>query len=148
MTEINFYQVDDLITKSIAPLLIKVLEEKKKALIFCNNANKLKEIDDSLWTYGKNKFIPHATIADKDLAQFGWQRQVIFLTDKEENINKADYLVLTNESSEDFIGNFSRVFYFYESQDLDEVKTFAKKFKKVNAYKKADGKWVKDSVIS
>ena len=40
--------------------------------------------------------------------------------------------------------HFGRVFYFYESQNLAVVKAFAKKFGKVNAYKKADGKWVKD----
>ncbi len=141
--EINIYQIDDVITKSIAPLLLKVLEEKKKALVFCKEAAKLKEIDDSLWSYGKNKFIAHATVADKDLEEFGWKRQPIFLTNKEENINEADYLLLVDEASEGFIAGFSRVFYFYEARDEVSVKKFAAKFSKVNSYKKVDGKWVK-----
>ena len=145
MTEINFYQIDDVITKSLAPLLIKITDEKKKALVYCVDAAKFKEIDDSLWSYGKYKFIAHATLADKDLAEVGLARQPIFLINREENINEADYLVLVSEASEAFISKFARVFYFYETQDIVAVKKFAKQFKKVNAYKKVDAKWVKDS---
>lgn len=146
MTEINFYQIEDAITKALAPLLIKVTDEKKKALILCSDAKKFKEIDDSLWSYGKYKFIAHATLADKDVEEFGWKRQPIFLVDKEENVNEADYLVLVNDASEAFVSSFARVFYFYEVQDFAMVKKFAKNFKKINAYKKVDGKWVKDAL--
>lgn len=144
MTEINFYQIDDVMAKSIAPLLLKVLEEKKKALVFCADNSRLKEIDDALWTYGKHKFIPHATFGDKIVQEFGWDRQPVFLVSEEKNVNEADYLILTCDASEGFVSKFGRVFYFYESQNLSIVKAFAKKFSKMNAYKKADGKWVKD----
>ena len=143
MSEINFYQIDDVITKSLAPLLIKVLDEKKKALVYCLDAAKLKEIDDSLWSYGKYRFIAHATLADKEIAEFDLKRQPIFIIDREENINEADYLVLVSQASESFISRFARVFYFYEAQNSAEVKKFAKQFEKVNSYKKEDGKWVK-----
>ncbi len=133
-SEINFYQVDETIIKSLAPLLIKVLEEKKKALVFCANQNQVKEIDASLWSYGRNKFIPHVTISDRE---FVMERQPILITDKEENSSKADYLVFLSEPSEAFISKFSRVFYFYEEGK------FAAKSKPKNSYKKVDGKWVK-----
>lgn len=130
--EINFYQVDETIIKSLAPLLLKVLEEKKKALIFCANQAQIKEIDGALWSYGRNKFIPHITIYDKE---FSLERQPILISDKEENSNKADYLVFLNEPSEAFISGFSRVFYFFE-----EGKNSAK-IKPTKSYKKEDGKW-------
>jgi len=147
MTEINFYQIDDVITKSLAPLLMKVMEDKKKALIFCTNAAKFKEIDDSLWTYGKYRFIPHLTASDKEIAaEFSWERQPILLNNKEENLNKADCLVMIDEVSQDFMLNFARVFYFYDEVDAGLAKALAKKFegvvKKVSSYKKEDGKWV------
>jgi len=131
--EINFYQVDETIIKSLAPLLLKVLEEKKKALIFCRSENQIKEIDGSLWSYGRNKFIPHVTISDKD---FVMDRQPILITNKEENTNKADYLVFLDEPDEAFISKFSRVFYFYEGKATAKIKP-------TNSYKKQDGKWVK-----
>lgn len=133
--EINFYQVDETIIKSLAPLILKVLEEKKKAVIFCKNAAQVAEMDASLWSYGRNKFIPHITNLDKD---FEMPRQPVLITDKEENLNKADYLVFLQEPSEKFLAGFSRVFYFYEEGKR------AAKIKPTNSYKKENGKWVKD----
>ena len=134
MTEINFYQTDEAVAKSVAPLLLKVLEEKKKALVFCANQIQVKEIDAGLWTYGRSTFIPHITDSDKD---FELKRQPIFITDKEENLNDADYLIFLAEPSKAFVSGFKRVFYFFE-----EGKKSAK-LKPTNFYKKECGKWVK-----
>ena len=124
--------------------MLKVIEEKKKALILAANQMQLKEIDDVLWSYGKNKFIPHITSADKG---FDFKRQPIVISEKEENINDADYLVLTKEASQEFLSKFSRIFYFYDQLNVDEVKNVMQKYKKIVAkfesYKKQDGKWVK-----
>jgi DNA polymerase IIIc chi subunit len=149
--EISFYQCDETIAKSVAPLLLKVLDENKKALIVAEDQIQIKEIDASLWSYGKNKFIPHITIYDKEFAKdFDLKRQPIMISDKEENINEADYLVLTKEVSEGFLSKFSRVFYFYDPLNLDVAKKLAKKYKakasKFESYKKENGKWIKDSI--
>lgn len=145
--EINFYQCDESLVKSIAPLMLKILEENKKAFIFSSDTARTQEIDAGLWSYGKNKFIPHILISDKN---FVLERQPILISDKEENSNKADYLVLMEEVSEDFISNFSRIFYFYDSLNLDAAKKTAKKYQKLatkfNSYKKEDLKWVKSSL--
>lgn len=138
-SEISFYQVDETIIKSLAPLLLKVLDEKKKVLVFCGNQSQIKEIDTSLWVYGRNKFIPHATIYDKELSS---PRQPILISDKEENLNQADYLVFLSEPSADFISKFSRVFYFFEEGDFPIAKNIAKKLSPANSYKKTNGRWV------
>ncbi|MBM5782213.1 MAG: DNA polymerase III subunit chi [Pelagibacterales bacterium] len=142
--EINFYQCDEQISRSIAPLMLKVIEEKKKVLILVSNQSQMKEIDDVLWSYGKNKFIPHITVYDKD---FDFKRQPIVISDKEENANDAEYLVLIKDVSENFLSNFSRIFYFYDQLNIDEAKVLMPKYKKVaakfEAFKKQDGKWIK-----
>jgi DNA polymerase IIIc chi subunit len=132
--EINFYQVDEALGKSIAPLMLKILEEKKRALIFTKNENLIKEIDSNLWSFGRNKFIPHITIFDKN---FDLKRQPILITNKEENSNNADYLVFLDEPSKDFTSNFKRIFYFFEPEKKSS------KLQPTNSYKKQDGKWVK-----
>lgn len=132
--EINFYQTDEAVAKSIAPLLLKVLGEKKRVFIFCQNKAQVSEIDSALWNYGRNKFIPHSTISDRE---FDPKRQPVFISDKEENLNSADFLLFIDQPSEAFISKFSRVFYFFE-----EGKKSAK-IKPTNFYKKVDGKWVK-----
>jgi DNA polymerase-3 subunit chi len=133
-SEVNFYQVDEALGKSVAPLLLKILEEKKKALIFTKNEALIKEIDAALWSYGRNKFIPHITIFDKE---FELTRQPILISNKEENSNQADYLLFLDEPSESFVSSFARVFYFFEEGKKSS------KLKPTNSYKKQDGKWVK-----
>jgi DNA polymerase IIIc chi subunit len=147
--EINFYQVDETIVKSLAPLLLKVLEEGKKALVFCSSQKQVNEIDNALWSYGRNKFIPHLTIFDEDFVRefskkISFERQPILISDKEENSNQADYLVFLDEPTNSFISSFQRVFYFYEASNFAIAKVLAQKLSPKNSYKKIDGKWVKD----
>lgn len=132
--EINFYQVDEAVGKSIAPLILKVLEEKKRAIIFTKNENLIKEIDSNLWSFGRNKFIPHITIFDRE---FDLKRQPVLITNREENSNQADYLIFLDEPSNSFTSNFKRIFYFFEAGKN------ISKLKPTNSYKKQDGKWVK-----
>ncbi len=144
--EINFYQSDEGTTKSIAPLILKILEENKKVLIFSRDPLRIKEVDDGLWSYGKNKFIPHITISDTN---FALERQPVLITDKEENSNQADYIILLEEASQNFITAFSRAFYFFDSLTLEKAQKVASKYRnnaKINAYKKEDAKWVKSSI--
>jgi DNA polymerase IIIc chi subunit len=145
--EVNFYRCDETIVKSVAPLLLKVLDENKKTLVIVGSESQIKETDDSLWSYGKNKFIPHVTIFDKD---FDFKRQPIVISNKEENINDAEYLVFTTEVSPSFLKNFSRSFYFYDLLNAELAKDLANKYKpiasKFESYGKVDGKWVKTGI--
>jgi DNA polymerase III subunit chi len=145
--ELNFYQIDDVYTKSMAPLLLKILEEGKKAVIYCKDEARMQEIDKGLWQFSKTKFVPHVTNLEKDVEGLSsWGRQPIIISNEEENKNNADQLVLIDQPSSDFIKKFSRVFYFYDSQMLDAVKKFkqdnSKNSSKVKSYKKEAGKWI------
>ncbi len=138
-TEITFYQIDESLVKALAPLLLKMIDEKKKVLIFCSDQSKIQEIDGALWGYGRNKFIPHTTIFDKE---FSLRRQPILISNCEENSNEADYLIFLDEVSEAFLSSFSRVFYFFGSEKSSTALDLAKKLKPKNFYEKRDGKWV------
>jgi hypothetical protein len=83
------------------------------------------------------------TIEDKE---FVMERQPILITNREENSNKADYLVFLDAPSDVFIKEFARVFYFFEEAELENAKKNAKKIKPTNSYKKEDGKWIKNSL--
>lgn len=135
--EINFYEVDDGVVKSMAPLLLKILDEKKRALIFANSQSYLQEIDNALWSYGRSKFIPHALIFDKD---FEAGEQPVLLTNQLENTNRADYLIFLEEPADlNFYQKFKRVFYFFQpdlSSQVNKINT-----KPHNLYKKIAGKW-------
>ncbi len=133
-TEINFYEVDESIIKALAPILVKINNEGKKSLIYCANESQIEEIDKSLWSYGRSKFIAHVTINDQD---FDFLRQPILITNKEINSNKADYLIFLDEPNKSFLSEFSRAFYFYENHPN------IANLKPDNSYKKENGKWLK-----
>lgn len=141
--EANFYQVEEISSAAIAPLLFKIIEQGKKALIYCPDNETITNLDASLWSFGRNKFLPHVTIFDKD---FDFSRQPIVLTNEQDNINQADYLLLLREADKNFIKKFERIFYFYNANDnskIDQIKndleqdSFA-----IKSFKKDGAKWV------
>lgn len=132
--DINFYEVEEGIIKALAPLLIKILDEKKRALIFSESESQIRDYDLALWSYGRSKFIPHATIFDKE---FNHSRQPVLFTNQEENINSADYLIFFSDPSEQFVSKFSRAFHFFENSSA------VSKIKPNSYFKKSEGKWQK-----
>jgi len=137
--EISFYQYDDLLVRSLAPIVIKSLEEKTKVLILCQDENQIREVDLTLWSYGRNKFIPHVKISDKG---FDIQRQPVLITDNQENLNEAEYLIFLVAPKEEFIKQFKRAFYFYEACDGAFAKELSKSLSPKRSFKKEEGRWV------
>ena len=139
--KINFYQIDDILYKSIAPLLLKIMEENKKVLIYCQDEQQLNEVDNGLWSFSKTKFLPHGTKKDKIKPD----KQPIFITDKIDNSNQADYLVIFVEVEEKFLSQFDKIFYFFGSGNLADARKLWKKYKEqnfsLNFYKKENNKW-------
>lgn len=141
--EINFYQVSEDVVKSIAPLMIKMLKDDKKAFIYTKSHDRISELDRILWSYGRNSFIPHVTSFEKD---FDFKRQPIVISNEENNINDAQYLVFLDEPSADFIAKFSRVFYFFLESDVAIARKAIKNIKPTNLYKKLSDKWIRVDV--
>lgn len=144
--EVNFYQVDDIIYKSVAPLLIKLLEDNKKTLVYCENEKQVSEIDDGLWSFSKTKFVPHASFKDK----LNHSEQPILITHLKENHNQANCLVKFLEVEGEFLKGFEKTFYFFGSGNLEEARKLWSKYKKqslkLNFYRKNQDKWERVNV--
>lgn len=138
--EVNFYQYDDLLIRSLGPIVLKIQEEKNKVLIICQDEAQAKELDLSLWTYGRNKFIPHATSLDKN---FEAKRQPVLISNIAQNLNEATYLIFLGQIDKDFIEGFNRAFYFYSDSDEEMAKRLSSELSPKNSFKKIDGKWIK-----
>ena len=133
-TEINFYEVDESIVKGLAVILIKIINEQKKALIFCKSETQMQELDKQLWSYGRSKFIAHITINDQE---FDMLRQPILITNRQVNDNLATHLIFLDEVEIEFLNKFKRAFYFFENHpNISNVKPD-------NSFKKENGKWLK-----
>ena len=132
--QIIFYEVEEDLYKSIALLLYKIWQDGKKALFFLSDIQQIQDFDAFLWSFARNKFLPHCTILD---TQFILEKQPILLSNLQQNTNNADVLLFLELLDNSFIANFSRVCHFFMAKQQKTNLLASQHF-----YKKAD-KWQK-----
>jgi DNA polymerase-3 subunit chi len=118
MTEALFYHLERANLESVLPgLLEKTLERGWKAVVRCGSRAGVERLDETLWTYSEESFLPHA--ADLERAE----AQPVFLTDAEENPNRADVLFLVDNASADpaTLAAFTRCVTIFDGRDEDAL---------------------------
>ena len=140
--EINFYQSDETLHKIIATICLKLINDDKKIVIYNQSQEIINYLDDSLWQFPKLKFIPHATYQDNNK-----EKQPIYITNNQENPNQASHLILINQIADlNFIQNFQKTFYFFNSNDINLAKENWQNWQnnnlKLNYFKKQQDKWL------
>lgn len=115
MADIAFYHLEHLpLEKALPALLDKVISSGKKAVVRMQSQGLLTLLDQSLWTAGHTKFIPHTAKKDADT-----EHTPIFLTMTEENPISADVLIVLEGSN--IFEDFSRVLVMFNGQDAGEL---------------------------
>ena len=90
MTETLFYQLDRRSLDEVLPGLVeKTLERGWKALIRVDSSERADAIDNLLWTYSEQTFLPHAQAGDGNP-----NRQPVLITVEQDNPNEANVLFL------------------------------------------------------
>ena len=85
MTEVWFYHLQSQPLSRVLPILVeKAVERGWRVIIQTVDDLRLKMLDDLLWTYAPESFLPHGTAGDKDAA-----RQPVLLTTGPDNANQA-----------------------------------------------------------
>ena len=113
MVEISFYHLQqNSLEKTLPKLLEKIYGGRMKAVVLVENEEKLKEINDQLWTYSQSSFLPHG--CEKD----GFKKDhPIWLTTGLENPNDASVLVVVEgEEIKDF-GAFDKCLNLFNGHD-------------------------------
>ncbi len=114
MTEVLFYHLERASLESVLPgLLEKTLERGWKAVVRCGTRAAVSRLDDLLWTYNDEAFVPHsAEIVRADA-------QPVFLTDSADVPNGADLLFLVDNAAADAnaIGSFVRCVTIFDGGD-------------------------------
>lgn len=91
MTEIRFYHLQSQVLEEALPLIVeKALARSFKVLIRAE-PGRLAALDEALWTYSKDSFLPHGTRETGHA-----ERQPVYLTEGDDNPNAADLLILTD----------------------------------------------------
>ncbi len=69
MTEVRFYQLQRQTLEQVLPVLLtRTLERGWKAVVETTGPERLSALDDALWTFSDDSFLPHAPVSEADAA--------------------------------------------------------------------------------
>lgn len=146
-TEALFYHLEQQPLEAVLPVLLeKTLERGWRAVVQASSAERLEEIDQHLWTYRDDSFLPHGTTRDGHP-----ERHPVFLTTGEDNPNGATVRFLVDGAVPTEIEGYARVVLMFDGRDDDAMQAARGHWKTLKAKGCAvtywqqgeDGRWVK-----
>ena len=130
MTEIWFYHLQRQPLEAVLPTLLeRSLERGWRALVRATSDERLAALDDHLWTFSDESFLPHGTDREPDAAE-----QPVVLTLAERNPNGAAILFLVEGAPvpEDASG-YQRLMLLFDGNDEDALAAARAQWKSVKA---------------
>ena len=113
MSEIWFYHLErSALEPVLADLLDRTLKRGWKAVVRSPDPQRIAQLDDLLWTYRDDSFLPHGR-ADEPMAE----RQPILLSTTEDRPNAADALFLLDGAELGALAGYARRLYLFDGQD-------------------------------
>ncbi len=117
MTEIRFYHLQRQSEQQVLPsLLSKALSNGHKIIVKCANDADKEKLNEYLWTYKPDSFLPHGSSKDGNA-----QVQPIWLTAQDENPNGADVLILSQGAKVDKLEDFTLCCEMLDGHDENAV---------------------------
>lgn len=120
--EVMFYHLGHRPLEKVLPLLLeKTIDRGWKALVRTGLPERVEALDDILWTYSDDSFLPHATDADDQLAD-----EAIVITSGEANPNAAECCFLLDGAAfPSDPSQFQRIVLMFDDAD-EEMKQAAR----------------------
>ncbi|MDP1627812.1 DNA polymerase III subunit chi [Parvibaculum sp.] len=113
MTEVLFYHLQNAPLEQVLPqLLERSLERGWRAIVRAGGPERLDALNNVLWTYSDDSFLPHGTKDDGPAAL-----EPVFLTVDDENPNNAYVLFLVDGAAPGNIGPYERCVLMFDGRD-------------------------------
>ena len=122
MTETLFYHLERRSLDDVLPGMIeKTLERGWRAVIRTESSERADAIDNLLWTYSEQTFLPHAQSGDGDP-----RRQPVLITVENDNPNEANVIFLVGSAappswSDEATNKLTRVVLMFDGRDTDSL---------------------------
>jgi DNA polymerase-3 subunit chi len=111
---VDFYQLAVSPIEKVLPSICEKLLGAGERLLIVAQEGLLAQLDEQLWTYGPDSFLPHG--------RSDAESQPILLSPSVEPANGAANIALADGKWRDEALNFERAFYFFDSGQLDEAR--------------------------
>ncbi len=129
MTETRYYHLTKTTTAEALPeLLQKTLQRGWRAVVILNNQEDVQRLNNHLWTYDNNSFLPHGSKDSKSPID-NPEAQPIWLTCDDENLNDANVLFLCDGVDSKNILKFDLVCRIFDGNDANIIDRARKSWK-------------------
>ncbi len=129
MPEVLFYHLQRQPLERVLPLLLeKTLERGWRAVVRTASPERLVALDEALWTYREESFLPHGTRADG-----APDSQPIYLTLDDERPNGADCAFITDGAPLPSDDAYQRIVLLFDGNDDDALAAARQSWKDVKA---------------
>jgi len=129
MTEVRFYHMERSTLESTLPALLNKAISQGNIVIQSDTPQNVEALNTHLWAYNPDSFLPHGSEKDGH-----GEDQPIWITDKQENPNAADILILTHGATNEAIKEYKLCCEMLNGNDQDAVNAARQRWKE---YKEA-----------
>lgn len=131
MTDVLFYHLERQSLEQALPILLDLsMQRNWRVVVQAGSPERVKTLDEHLWTYQDDSFMPHG--ASGDMAAEDAATQPIWLTDSAETPNDAQVLFLVDGADRDEIKQFVRCIYMFDGGDDEAVRQARDKWKSLS----------------
>ena len=121
MSEILFYHLERHTLEQTLPVLLeKTLERGWKAVVQTASPEQVKALDEHLWRWRDNSFLPHMAAGDEQGAAY-IADQPIFVTDQSDTPNAANVLFLVDGATRETLDAFDRCVIMFDGRDEETL---------------------------
>lgn len=139
MSEIFFYHLQRVsLDRALPQLLEKCLERGWRVAVQAEDAERIAALDEALWTYADESFLPHGTMAE------GAADHPIVLLSGGENPNGAAVRVLVDGAPFGDLAPYVRVLLLFDGNDDDAVALARRQWSDLKAQGHALTYWQQD----
>lgn len=117
VADVRFYHMERQSLDQVLPqLIVKALQNGRRIVVKTGQSAEVERLNEHLWTFDPDSFIPHGSA--KDGNESG---QPVWITEKDENPNMADVLILTHGAADYSDGGFSMICDMLDGRDPEAV---------------------------
>lgn len=141
MAEILFFHLQSRPLESVLPTILeRALSRGQKVVVEVASPERLSAVDDHLWTYSDESFLPHVTAAEPDAAT-----NPVVLTMQDHNPNAATVRICADGVRiPDALQDYERVVLIFDGDDPEALAAAREDWKKAKASGAAASYWQLD----